>query len=215
MQIPGFKRCAREALHFRNLYFVTGLWMLSGCTHQSSQGGPAAISGAAPTSSASGPRLVSRPEPGESQYLVVVRDDIDNYRFADSVAALLNARIGWLFAGFNGFSLRHLSPSALERLRKMPEVIRAETVADQPFGDHETWVIAPRKFSVTLQPWVEAPREFADSVAISLSGHVVSTSKVGKRFTIFLPTDSAVARLSRMREVRSIEGPAQAPPHGR
>lgn len=61
-----------------------------------------------------------------------------------------------------------------------------------------------RVYVVELQPWAPDQKYFADSVAKVLGGRVRWIYKNFRGFSIALPSDSAAARLGRMREVKSM-----------
>ena len=64
-------------------------------------------------------------DPADAEYLVILQDTVhDRDAFADSVARQMNVRLGWIYRHvFNGFTVHHISDSAVAQLRHRPGVV--------------------------------------------------------------------------------------------
>lgn len=90
-------------------------------------------------------------------------------------------------------------------------VFACTNTGSHPPIEHKASSGAEREYLVTLQPWASEQQQFADSVARTLHGRVNWIYKGFKGFSIFLASDSAIARLGRMHQVKSMELSTEIP----
>ena len=70
-----------------------------------------------------GPYTVSRPLRDETEYIITIRPELDQYDVAYAVSCRVHAKIGYINGNFKTFTLYAISESDVDRVRKMPEVV--------------------------------------------------------------------------------------------
>src|SRR5215210_598069 len=91
------------------------------CSHSPPQN---LISGDTTASPQMGPLLVSLRPPGAVDYYVEVKPEFDHVRYAHILAGRVGGKVGYIFQNFHGFTIHTLPESAVDKLRRMPEVLR-------------------------------------------------------------------------------------------
>jgi hypothetical protein len=70
-----------------------------------------------------GPRLVSRAPPGSAIYDVEVKPEFDHVTYAGIIASRVGGKVGYIYQNFHAFTIHSISESAVEKIRRMPEVL--------------------------------------------------------------------------------------------
>ncbi len=78
-----------------------------------------------------GSRIVSRPPPGSAEYFVEVKPEFDHVTYAGIIASRIGGKVGYIYHNFHSFTIHSISESAVEKLRRMSEVlsVRKSTTA--------------------------------------------------------------------------------------
>jgi hypothetical protein len=71
-----------------------------------------------------GPRVVSRPPIGVDEYMVEVKPEFDHVSYAAILAARVDGKVGYIYHNFHEFTIHSIPESAVEKLRRMPEVLK-------------------------------------------------------------------------------------------
>jgi hypothetical protein len=70
-----------------------------------------------------GPRVVSRPPPDSAEYFVEVKPEFDHVAYAGIIASRVGGKVGYVYKNFHSFTIHSISESAVEKIRRMPEVL--------------------------------------------------------------------------------------------
>lgn len=70
-----------------------------------------------------GPRVVNIRPPGVEDYYVTVRPEINHELVADSLANLVDGKLGYVYQNFHAFTIFSVSAEGLARLAKLPAVL--------------------------------------------------------------------------------------------
>ncbi|MDQ6872150.1 MAG: protease inhibitor I9 family protein [Gemmatimonadota bacterium] len=71
-----------------------------------------------------GPLVVSRPAPDAAEYYVEVRPEFDHVAYARVIAKRVGGKVGYIYHNFHAFTIHAIPESAVEKIRKMPEVLK-------------------------------------------------------------------------------------------
>src|SRR5205085_3963606 len=82
--------------------------------------------------STGGPYTVSRPLRGETEYIVSLRPELDQYSVAQEIACRLHGKVGYIYSNFKDFTLYGVSESDIKRVAPMPEVISVAKSVGHP-----------------------------------------------------------------------------------
>jgi hypothetical protein len=70
-----------------------------------------------------GPTIVSRPAPSIPEYYVEVKPEFDHLTYAGIIAARVGGKVGYIYHNFHAFTIHTIPESAVEKIRRMPEVL--------------------------------------------------------------------------------------------
>jgi hypothetical protein len=82
-----------------------------------------------------GPYAVSRPLHGETEYIITIRPELDQYTVAHVISCRVHGKIGYINGNFKTFSLYAIRESDVDRIKKMPEVVSVEKSVGHPLDN--------------------------------------------------------------------------------
>ena len=116
----GFMRVLRVP------FFVLPVLASVGCNAADTPVGPVALNprtSRGVSAQRMGPRVVNiRPE-GVEDYYITVRPEVNHELVADSLAKLVNGKLGYVYKNFHAFTIFGISTAGLDALAKLPAVV--------------------------------------------------------------------------------------------